>query len=124
MSRSPKNAVSRRRPGSAATGAAGCWDARLVEHAFVGPLPLSQPSGGLLSEKSWERGWREHLRAQADGPTAVGGDLPLDGRFAAQALWSRVDHGQRARDPGHDRGRSAVEAPHAVREVDGGWRRA
>ena len=29
-----------------------------------------------------------HLRAQVDGPTAVGGDLPLDGRFAARALWS------------------------------------
>src|SRR5580693_5587269 len=44
----------------------GCWDARLGEHAFVGPLRLSQPSGGLLCEKSWERGWREHLRAQAE----------------------------------------------------------
>ena len=48
-----------------------CWDARVGGHAFVGPLPLSQPSGGLLYEKSWERGWHEHLRAWADGPTAV-----------------------------------------------------
>src|ERR1700733_9915736 len=85
-------------------------------------LSLS-PAVVLLSEKSWERGWHEHLRARVDGPTAVGSDLPLDGRLATRPLWSRVDSGQRVCDQGHDRGGSAVETPHAARELHGGCRR-